>query len=617
MKMKLAFASVLVLSGCGPSREAMSALQDMQILENNDEASISYKSLSGWGNDLTLNDVEVRAPAEMMAAMTEPAADKDDPTPVVPPGSKPATVARAKSMTLKGLTQKEGKPFATDITLSDITPTVPMEGATVSLKSLGFEGMNDVTGRYVAGSFTKDGVGEAPPLEQWGFKKAGLGGLTFSAVIPQDEGEPGSVNVALAELSVSNLANTKLGLFRFDGLKGDINVPGEVAVAGTFDFGRMDISGIRTKIFSDAFMAGLQPLLNPGAPADYSAMYKDYTSPLESGIDGLDWSGLTADFSGLKFDVAPMRAIMKRNADDVVIASDTPRTTLKFTADSSGGTLGAMGLMVLAMGGYNSNVVEMYVEGHSTFDPVKDLTRWDGVNLGVSDAFDVKVSGGIVGLKQALPSLMAGLMAAAESAEAGMGDHDMVTDDEDADSDEDADAEDDPDADDGDEDAGGEHHADHDAHAGHEDHADHDQHHDMPMKKPDNSAAMMQLMMGVLPLQLTDLDVSITDQKLINLIVEPQAISSGQTVDAYRQQLVDMVVASSAFLTDAGVDPAIATELTTAVSGFLAGPGTFHIVLKPKAPLGVMSAMMTPMTKENLGFSATFTAATPPAPAVN
>jgi len=49
MKIKLAFASVLVLSGCGPSREAMSALQDMQILENNDEASISYRSLSGWG----------------------------------------------------------------------------------------------------------------------------------------------------------------------------------------------------------------------------------------------------------------------------------------------------------------------------------------------------------------------------------------------------------------------------------------------------------------------------------------------------------------------------------------------------------------------------------------
>ena len=34
-KHKLAFASLLVLSGCGVSREAMMALEDMQILENN------------------------------------------------------------------------------------------------------------------------------------------------------------------------------------------------------------------------------------------------------------------------------------------------------------------------------------------------------------------------------------------------------------------------------------------------------------------------------------------------------------------------------------------------------------------------------------------------------
>ncbi len=615
MKMKLAFASVLVLSGCGPSREAMQALQDMQILENSDLASISYKSLSGSGNDLTLNDVEVRAPAEMMAAMIDGAGDNagddNETTPAAPTSAKPATVARAKSMSLKGLTIKDGKPLARDILLNDITPTIPMDGATMSLGSIGFEGMNEITGRYVASAFTKEGAGDLPPLEQWGFAKAGLGGLSFSAVIPQDEADAGSVNVGLRELSVSNLDNTRIGLFRFDGLKGDLNVPGEVAVAGTFDFGKMDIAGIRTKIFSDVFMAGFQPLLNPGEPADYSAMYKNYTSPLETGIDGLDWTGLKADFSGLKFDVAPTRAIVKRNADDVVIASDTPRTTLKFTADSSGGTLGAMGLMVLAMGGYNSSVVEMYAEGHSTFDPAKDLTRWDGVNLGVSDAFDVKVSGGVVGLKQALPSLMAGLIAAAESAEEGMNHDDMVMDDDDANGDEDADAGADADADSDADDSDSD---DADEDAGHDDHGDN---HDMEMKKPDISAAMMQLLVGVLPLQLTDLDVAITDQKLINLIVEPQALSTGQTVEAYRQQLVDMVTASSAFLADAGVDPTISTELTTAVSGFLAGPGTFHIVLKPKAPLGVMSAMMTPMTKENLGFSATFTAAMPPAPTVN
>ena len=69
MKLKLACASLLVLSACGPSREAMTALQDMQILQNDPAAPLSYKSVSGWGNDLTLSDVELRVGAGMLAMM--------------------------------------------------------------------------------------------------------------------------------------------------------------------------------------------------------------------------------------------------------------------------------------------------------------------------------------------------------------------------------------------------------------------------------------------------------------------------------------------------------------------------------------------------------------------
>ena len=98
MKMKLAFAGVLVLSGCGPSREAMMALQDMQILENNDEATISYKSLSGWGNDLTLNDVEVRAPKEtaIKIDMALPAPDAD-PVEIEKATAEATAAAKAKA----------------------------------------------------------------------------------------------------------------------------------------------------------------------------------------------------------------------------------------------------------------------------------------------------------------------------------------------------------------------------------------------------------------------------------------------------------------------------------------------------------------------------------------
>lgn len=641
MKLKLAFASVLVLSGCGPSREAMQALQDMQIFENSPEASISYKTLSGWGNDLTLSDVEVRAPAEVMAAMSEGNGDNDPDTPAVPADAKPATVARAKTMSLKGLTLKDGKPVARDIMLNDITPTFPMEGATLSLGSLGFEGMNEATGLYIAGAFTKDGGGAVPALEQWAFTKAGMGDLSLAMVVPQDEGQAGNVNVKFGEISVSNFANAKAGLVRFAGLKGDLDIPGSPAIAGTFDFGKLDISGLNTKLFSDLIMAELQPMMNPDQPVDYAALYKDYTSPLEGGVDGIDWTGMAANISGLKLDVAPVQGLVNRNGDGVVVGSDTPRTAIKFTADSSGGTLGAMGLMMLAMSGYDSNVVEMYLEGHASFDPAKDLTRWDNANIGVTDAFDVKFSGGVLGLKQALPTLMAGFSSMGKMLGDNAGGEPEVEilpdDDEDFDEDFEQDSDDDAGGDDDHADhadhesheghEGHEDHTDHDAHADHEDHDAHMDHmdHDGPgdgktggnKMGGDNGAAMMGLVMGLLPLQLTDLDISITDKKLVNLIVEPQAIAGGQTVQAYRQDLVNMVTASAAFMTDAGVDPAIASELTTAVSGFIAGPGTFHIQLKPKAPLGVMSAMMTPLTKENLGFSATFTAAEPPVEKVN
>ena len=71
------------------------------------------------------------------------------------------------------------------------------------------------------------------------------------------------------------------------------------------------------------------------------------------------------------------------------------------------------------------------------------------------------------------------------------------------------------------------------------------------------------------------------------------------------------MLGSSVFLSDAGIDPLIAAEATTAISGFLREPGTLRIQLKPKAPVGAMTFMLSPPTKESLGFSATFTPSAP------
>ena len=58
--------------------------------------------------------------------------------------------------------------------------------------------------------------------------------------------------------------------------------------------------------------------------------------------------------------------------------------------------LGAMGLMVLAMGGYNSSVVELYTESHATFDPAKDLANQAKHGLSLADAVEFDLAGALV-----------------------------------------------------------------------------------------------------------------------------------------------------------------------------------------------------------------------------
>jgi hypothetical protein len=604
-KHKLAFASLLVLSGCGASREALMALEHMHIAENNAQPGFSYKSISGWGNDITLNDVELKSDP-MMAAMMAGAEGDEDAPPAVAPGTAPMPVARAKSMTLNGLTMKDGKPIVRDIRLHDITPAIPLPGTTVSLGTLGLIGMNELTGTFIAGAFAMDPANTPPAPEAWGFSKAEIGGLKVTGVIPQDEGQPGSVNVELGELSFADVAGWKMGQAKFAGLKGAMNVPGTPAIEGTFDFGTMTLSGIDAELVGKAAMAGYQSGMS-GEPVDYTELYSKITSPIDGGVDRIDWTGMAANVSGLKFDTSPMHVKLTRNADGVATAYDFPRFNAKLTADASSGSLGAMGTMLLAMAGYESNVIDLYMGATATFDPAKDLTRWENYNVGVSDLFDVKISGGLIGLKQALPSLMNGLMAVTEMAESRL---EAEVEEEDAEPPVAVDPEFDGDG------------ADNDSAEDESDSAE--------VAPPEEDAEdeaeddvfggaspemMMSLMMGILPLQLTDLDISVTDAKLVSMILGRQAIEAGQSPDVYRADIVAMLAASSVFLSDAGVDPAIASEISAAASGFMSGPGTLRIQLKPKAPLGVMSAMMpSALTKESLGFSATFT---PAAPAVN
>jgi len=568
MKLKFAFASLLVLSACGTSQEALQALDLMQFRENANAPGFSYSKLSGSGNDVKLEGVSFLSSAMMASMMGIPVEgleDEDfDAEKVVP-------VLTAQSVVLNGLTMKDGKPVVRDFVFNGVVPAGDLGGATVTIGSVGIKGLDQATGAFIASSFTETGPGDMPAFEAWTFGKAGISNIVVKGEV---EGEMGlsSFDVKVGELSVSNLKDTMMGLVRVAGIAGEVNIPTEmVPISAVFDLGTMDITNLNTGLFVKPFMMGMSAATSAdGASPDYASLYEDYTSPLEVGYDRFDWSGMSVDVSGLKLNSTSLHQTLTRNADGVVVASDMPRGALKLTADSSGGMAGAMGLMVLAMGGYPSDSIELYGEGKATFDPAKDITRLSGYNLGVTDVVDMKVDVGIVGLKQALPTLMS-----AASSLTGMMDSAIEPE---------LDEEGNPIP--GDPDA------------------------------VSNASTMMamQMVMALMPLQLTDLDLSITDETLVNLVLNQQALSAGQGIDEFRTDLVTMVQGASVFMSDAGVDPAISSELTAAAAGFLSGPGTLRLQIKPKQPFGMMSAMMSPITKESLGFSATFTPAPGGAP---
>ncbi|MBK8840186.1 MAG: hypothetical protein IPO30_16190 [Hyphomonadaceae bacterium] len=582
MKLRLALVSVLALSTAAcVSGNALEALKSMQILEDNPAEGISYASLSGSGGNVTLKDVTLRS--------TMPAIVIGEAVAEAPVQAKPEAVVKAATLTFAGLDMKNGKPVFTGMVANGVTPAgLGVDpGMTMRIGSIGIEGMNAATGAYIAGAFGKDDPGAAPPFAQWAFAKAAIKDVSIASEIPGEAspdggaaGTPGKFKLELGEFSISNLKDTLIGLTRLAGVKGDVSIPGDFPIAGAFDFGVLDLTNIKGGLYADAFGAGAASAMPGAPPTDFSKVFAGVTSPLEYGLDGIKWSGLTSDFSGLKFDASPASYTATRDADGVVVSTSAPRATFKLTADASGGPLGALGMMVMAMAGYPSSVVEAYSQGEASFDPKKDLTRYANFNVGVTDVVDIKVEGGLLGLREALPTLLTGLLTVAGATAS-------VASDAIAEGEESADGDADPDADADAKDGGG--------FAG------------LPSEA---QGAVMSMVMGLIGLQVTDLDISITDKQLVKFILTQTASSSGQSVEAYRQDLMTMVMGSSVFLTDAGIDAALASEATTAIGAFLGEPGTLRIQIKPKTPVGAMTFMLSPPTKQSLGFSATFTPAT-------
>jgi|JI9StandDraft_2_1071091.scaffolds.fasta_scaffold12258_2 hypothetical protein len=566
MRLKLAFASLLVLSACGTSPDALKALELMQFHENSAEPGFSYSKLSGSGNDVKLEGVSFLSSPFMAMMMGMEAPEGEEAS---YEADEAVALLTAESVVLNGLTMKDGMPLVRDMVLNGVSPVGDMGGATITIGSLGIEGLDEKTGAFIASVFTEAGPAEMPAFEEWAFGKAGVNNIVIKGSVDGETG-PTTFDVKVGELSVSDLDDTIMGLVRIAGIAGEVNVPTEMMpIAAKFDLGTLDISTLQTDVFTRPFAMVMEGAMDPTATPDYASLYEGYTSPLEPGYDGLNWSGMKIDVSGLKLDTTAFQHKLTRNPEGVVIGSEMPLSKIKLTADAAGGMVGAMGLMVLAMGGYQSDSIELYTAGNAAFDPEKDVTRLSGYNLGVTGVADMKLEMGIIGLQAALPGLMASLQNASDT----LGEMATPELDEDGNPIE------------SDEDMSGA-----------------------------STAMAMQMMFALMPLQISDIDLTITDETLMELILNQQAVGAGQSLEEFRGELVGMVQGASAFMTEAGIDPALANELTAATAGFLAGPGTLRLQLKPKQPLGIMSAMSTPMTKENLGFSATFVPAAPEAP---
>ena len=398
MKIWIACAGALVLTAaCGSSKDATAALTAMQLADGK-AGMVHYASKSGSGDKVTFKDVVIEEQ-----------------------GATAGNGLKAKTMTLGGLAMtKDGKPWFSDMTLSGITPEKDQPGLTLTLATVTVKHANESTGVFLASAFTKAGPGTPPPFDQWELDKLSFNGLKVNGDLAKMGQGKGAFNVFLDEASISNLKKTVVGASHLAGFKGDFDIPPELTggypVVGKFDFGTADMKGLRAGLFADAYKAGaaMQPGGDPTAAksAETSAsanIFAKMTSPIDPGYDALTWSGINIQASGVTLTSTKVDQKATRDANGVVTAFASPRATITFAANAADGQLGALASTGMAAIGYQK--VELYAESDATYDPASETARIKKYDFGMTDGFDLQVTGGFQGVLKALTSLMSSLTA--------------------------------------------------------------------------------------------------------------------------------------------------------------------------------------------------------------
>ncbi|MEO1642075.1 MAG: hypothetical protein AAFR74_01980, partial [Pseudomonadota bacterium] len=109
-------------------------------------------------------------------------------------------------------------------------------------------------------------------------------------------------------------------------------------------------------------------------------------------------------------------------------------------------------------------------------------------------------------------------------------------------------------------------------------------------------------------LTIFDFTMEIKDDGLVNRSINAAATMNGQDPDALRSQISMGLGMAPMMAQGSGVDMALVTEVTGALSKFISDPGTLTISLKPSTPLNLGTAIANPdpaaFTKDSLGLTA-------------
>ncbi len=106
------------------------------------------------------------------------------------------------------------------------------------------------------------------------------------------------------------------------------------------------------------------------------------------------------------------------------------------------------------------------------------------------------------------------------------------------------------------------------------------------------------------------IEFSLDDDGIVDRGINAYAAQSGEDPAAVRSQLSGMFAMAPMVASGTGIDPAVVTELATALSSFVNDPKTLTISLAPKTPIkaqAFVDAASDPekkLTKESLGFAA-------------